>query len=160
MAACTRVDDRTARAFTQAMVSAHSAGINFYLSTLSEAGLPVEFKLAGRGLPEPWLDWHTYAAYKMRNLLMGHLDMKVWRARLVMTLGPEAAAKLFMGYPEGALVTTPPNAVSGLNKPPLDALAAVYEELNQLHMATVDSGSNSWVVSGERTTSGRALNQR
>ena len=67
-----------------------------------------------------------YALYKMRNLLMGHLDMKVWRARVVMQLGPEKAAALFLGYPVGALVTTPPNATSGLTAPPLDALATVY----------------------------------
>ncbi len=139
----------------QAMVSAHTAGINFYLSTVSEATLPVEYALAERGMPDRWEDFHTFALYKMRNLLMGHLDMKVWRARVVMELGPEAAAKLFLGYPEGALVTTPPNATSGLTAPPLHALATVYEELNRLH--EIDCGSNSWVVGGERTTTGMPL---
>ena len=139
----------------QAMVSAHTAGINFYLSTLSEAALPVEYALAERGMPDAWEDWHTFALYKMRNLLMGHLDMKVWRARVVMELGPERAAKLFLGYPEGALVTTPPNATSGLTVPPLNALATVYEELNPLH--EIDCGSNSWVVGGDRTTTGLPL---
>ena len=66
----------------QAMVSAHTAGINHYLSTLTEGVLPVEYKLAEKGVPDDWEDWHTYASYKMRNLLMGHLDMKVWRARV------------------------------------------------------------------------------
>ena len=42
------------------MVKAHTAGINFYLGLLSEVGLPVEYGLAGRGVPEPWEDWHTY----------------------------------------------------------------------------------------------------
>ena len=91
----------------------------------------------------------------MRNLLLGHLDMKVWRARVVMELGPERAADLFLGYPEGALVTTPPNAVSGVTAPPFSALAAVYEELNPLH--EIDCGSNSWVVSGERSATGMPL---
>ena len=81
--------------------------------------------------------------------------MKVWRARVVMELGPERAADLFLGYPEGALVTTPPNAVSGVTAPPFSALAAVYEELNPLH--EIDCGSNSWVVSGERSATGMPL---
>ena len=139
----------------QAMVSAHTAGINYYLSTLTEDMLPAEYKLAEKGVPDDWEDWHTFALYKMRNLLMGHLDMKVWRARVVMELGPERAADLFLGYPEGALVTTPPNAVSGVTAPPFAALAAVYEELNPLH--EIDCGSNSWVVSGERSATGLPL---
>eukprot|EP01047_Picozoa_sp_COSAG01_P011651 COSAG01_NODE_512_length_16051_cov_33.887161_2_plen_294_part_00 len=147
--------NRTAPA-AQAMVRAHTLGINFYLSTLTEATLPVEYALAGQGMPDGWEDWHTYALYKMRNLLMGHLDMKIWRARVVMELGPQRAAALFLGYPEGALVTTPPNATSaGLTAPPLDALATVYEELNPLH--EIDCGSNAWVVGGARTATGLPL---
>ena len=47
----------------QAMVSAHTAGINYYLSTLKEDVLPVEYKLAEKGVPDDWEDWHTFAHY-------------------------------------------------------------------------------------------------
>lgn len=46
----------------QAMVAAHTDGINFFLS--STAPLPVEYQLAGKGRPEKWEHWHTFALCK------------------------------------------------------------------------------------------------
>jgi hypothetical protein len=34
---------------------------------------------------------------------MGHLDMKLWRARVVLQLGTERAMALFDGYPQGII---------------------------------------------------------
>ena len=73
------------------MVDAHTSGINFFLNTTTT--LPVEYKILGVA-PQPWESWHSYVAYKMRNILMGHLDMKLWRARVVMKLGVEKAFEL------------------------------------------------------------------
>ena len=92
----------------------------------------------------------------MRNILMGHLDMKLWRARVVMKLGVEKAAQLFEGYPNGMLVTTPSGAVHTTPNPrPFDELAEVWAQLNPLY--EVDAGSNAWVVGGQWTTTGLPL---
>ena len=79
LAQAAKADWSVSRADTRAMVDAHTAGINFFLTTTS--ALPVEYKVIGHS-PQPWESWHSYAAYKMRNILMGHLDMKLWRARV------------------------------------------------------------------------------
>ena len=130
LAQAAKADWSVSRADTRAMVDAHTAGINFFLTTTS--ALPVEYKVIGHS-PQPWESWHSYAAYKMRNILMGHLDMKLWRARVVMKLGVEKASQLFEGYPNGMLVTTPSGAVhSEPNPRPFDELAAVWQQLNPL----------------------------
>jgi len=61
----------------QAMVSAHTAGINHYLSTLTEDVLPVEYKLAEKGVPDDWEDWHTYALCKCSRSLCRLLPKKL-----------------------------------------------------------------------------------
>ena len=60
--------------------------------------------------PEPWEPWHCLAVYKVRNMLMGTYEMKLWRSRLALGLGAEKAAALFQDAPQGTLVTTPPGA--------------------------------------------------
>ena len=61
---------------------------------------------------------HCPRASQVRNIMMGHMDMKLWRSRVVMKLGVVKARQLFEGYPQGMLVTTPSGAehtsVSGL----------------------------------------------
>ena len=148
-----KADYAISRADTKAMVDAHTDGINFFLATTT--ALPVEFKILGT-TPEPWEPWHSFAAYKMRNILMGHLDMKLWRARVVMKLGVERASQLFEGYPNGMLVTTPSGATHTEPNPrPYDELAAVWAQLNPLY--EIDAGSNAWVVGGHWTTTGMPL---
>ena len=148
-----KADYAISRADTRAMVDAHTDGINFFLATTT--ALPVEFKILGT-TPEPWEPWHSFAAYKMRNILMGHLDMKLWRARVVMKLGVERASQLFEGYPNGMLVTTPSGATHTEPNPrPYDELAAVWAQLNPLY--EIDAGSNAWVVGGHWTTTGMPL---
>ena len=148
-----KADYAVSRADTRAMVDAHTDGINFFLATTT--ALPVEFKILGT-TPEPWEPWHSFAAYKMRNILMGHLDMKLWRARVVMKLGAERASQLFEGYPNGMLVTTPSGATHTEPNPrPYDELAAVWAQLNPLY--EIDAGSNAWVVGGHWTTTGMPL---
>ena len=137
----------------RAMLDTYTAGVNAFLSTTRT--LPIEYTLV-EATPEPWVSWHCLAVYKVRNMLMGTYEMKLWRARLALGLGPERAAALFQGYPHGALITTPPGEV--YQGPPLvclDDLAAAAAHLNWL--GEVDGGSNAWVVSGARTASGLPL---
>ena len=135
------------------MLEAYAAGVNAFIATTS--ALPVEYRLVD-ARPEPWEAWHCLAVYKVRNMLMGTFEMKLWRARLALALGPERAAPLFRGYPDQGLVSVPPGETYGgedLNC--LDELAAAVAELDWLGEG--DGGSNAWVISGERTASGLPL---
>ena len=137
----------------QAMVQALTDGINAFID--STRTLPIEYKLLGE-TPDRWEPWHSFAVYKVRNMLMGTFDMKLWRARITNALGPERAASLFRGYPVDHLVTTPPGVEhTGARYDPYEELADSWQQLNQI--GEIDNGSNAWVVSGARTESGMPL---
>ena len=137
----------------QAMVQALTDGINAFID--STRTLPIEYKLLGE-TPDRWESWHSFAVYKVRNMLMGTFDMKLWRARITNALGPERAASLFRGYPVDHLVTTPPGVEhTGARYDPYEELADSWQQLNQI--GEIDNGSNAWVVSGARTESGMPL---
>lgn len=137
----------------QRMLDAYAAGVNAFITTTRT--LPVEYKLVG-ATPESWEPWHCIAVYKVRNMLMGTYEIKLWRARLAMKMGPERAAPLFRGYPDTHLVSVPPGETyQGVPLDCFDDLAAAAAELGWL--SEVDGGSNAWVISGARTSSGLPL---
>ena len=135
------------------MISAYTAGVNAFINTT--ATLPVEYRLLGTG-PDSWEPWHCIAVYKVRNMLMGSYEGKLWRARLTQMLGPEKSAKLFLAYPDDSLVSTPPGDVFGEFTP--DVLAVFAKAAEALAQpGETDAGSNAWVISGDRTKSGLPL---
>ena len=114
----------------QAMLEAYAAGVSAFIATTS--ALPVEYRLVGAE-PEPWQAWHCLAVYKVRNMLMGTFEMKLWRARLALSLGPARAAPLFRAYPHDGLVSVPPGETFGeLDLDCRDALANAVTELDWL----------------------------
>jgi penicillin amidase len=148
-----KADLAATRPDAQAMVEALTEGINAFIETTKT--LPIEYKLLGDE-PERWEPWHSFAVYKVRNMLMGTFDMKLWRARITNALGPERAAALFRGYPLDHLVTTPPGVEhTGARYDPYEELAESWQMLNQI--GEIDNGSNAWVVSGKWTESGQPL---
>ena len=147
-------DYHAVNAETRAMLDAYAAGVNAWMN--DAAALPIEYRLL-EVTPEPWRPWDAIAIFKVRHILMGIFEGKLWRARLVNELGPEAAAKLFTGYEPGQLVITPPGAT--YDGPLLDALDAFRQGLEAIAWLheTPESGSNNWAVSGSRTASGKPL---
>ncbi len=136
-----------------AMVQAYTAGVNAFMATTQ--ALPIEYTLLDTTL-EPWEAWHCLAVYKIRHMLMGTYEIKLWRARLAVGLGPEQAAALFHEAPKGTLLTLPPGETyDGPDLDCLDELAAVAAQLNWLR--ETDGGSNAWVLGGARTASGLPL---
>ena len=149
----------------QAMLEAYAAGVNAFIETT--ASLPVEYRLV-EAEPEPWATWQSLAVYKVRNMLMGTFEMKLWRARLALALGSERAASLFPSYPKDGLVSVPPGETFGeLDLDCRDELTAAAEELGWLGVerphgqdprsGEADGGSNAWVIGGARTASGLPL---
>lgn len=148
-----RMDMEVTSQAARDMLAAYTDGVNTFLA--STRTLPVEYELLQMD-PEPWEPWHCLAVYKVRNMLMGTFEMKLWRLRLALGLGAERAAALFEGYPRGSLVTVPPGETyDGLPPSCLDELAAAAAACNWL--GEVDAGSNAWVISGDRTASGLPL---
>ena len=135
------------------MVEAYTAGVNAFIE--STQTLPIEYSLLDRGC-DPWEPWHCFAVYKVRNMLMGTYDVKLWRARLAHVLGIEKASPLFRGYPDNSLVSTPPGELYGDTL--LDPTRSLSMGLDELQwIGDVDGGSNAWAISGEKTESGLPL---
>ena len=142
------MDDHTRMVF-----DAYAAGVNAFID--GDDPLPAEYAIAGIQ-PEPWQPWHSLVVYKVRHILMGVFESKIWRARMVRAMGPEKAGSLFPGYEPGHLLILPPGAIAGgAIDTGLKELAKGAAALN--HLSEMDAGSNSWVVGGDSTATGKPV---
>jgi penicillin amidase len=138
---------------TKRMFDAYAAGVNAFIN--SGDALPVEYRITGLQ-PEPWQPWHGLIAYKLRHISMGVFESKVWRARMVREMGAETAGKLFPGVEPGFLMILPPGSTSpGPLDEGLKELTEGAAGLNYLN--EMDSGSNSWVLCGAETATGKPI---
>ena len=148
-----RADYDAAGPRARAMLDAYADGVNAFIN--SGAPLPVEYAITGID-PEPWEPWHGLAIYKVRHVFMGVFESKAWRARMVKELGPERAAELFPSYPPGQPVIIPTGAdYDGPVDIGLQQMLEAAADLNLI--GETDSGSNSWVISGDRTATGKPI---
>ena len=146
-------DYRAVNADTRAMLDSYTAGVNAFISTTRS--LPVEYRLVGAA-PEVWQPWDCLAVFKVRHILMGVFESKLWRARLVNTFGPEKAASLLHGYQQGHLLIVPPGVeYEGAALDGLDELTSGSDAVSWMESA--DSGSNNWALMGSCTASGKPL---
>lgn len=159
---------------------AYADGVNAYLDSRSGADLSLEYAVLGLQnpgyTPEEWtpadsVAWLKAMAWDLRSNLEDEID----RALLATELTPEQVAEIYPPYPyadnptivpeEGA-VPTPASVGSVVPFAPLtdgtvDALLELKDVLKSmpalLGRAGSDIGSNSWVVSGAHTASGKPL---
>ncbi|SEM14680.1 penicillin amidase [Mesobacillus persicus] len=121
-------------------------GVNLYMDELQESNKwPIEFTLLGYK-PEPWIpvDSLTIGKY-MAHDLGGHWENQAFRQYLLQNFPEEKAYDLFPTYPEqGPYII----AKNELDIEKSFAHAVIPHEFN---------GSNNWVVSGEKTVSGKPL---
>lgn len=125
------------------VLEAFAKGVNAYMQQAKEDNtLPVEFKLMGFE-PEKWtpLDSLTIGKY-MAFDLGGHWEQQAFNYYLLQQFGEEKAYELFPSYPQEKPVIMEEKYVS------------VKDKLSQAIIPPAFNGSNNWVVSGEKTTSG------
>jgi penicillin amidase len=137
---------------TRAMVDAYAAGINAFVETTPV--LPIEFRLLG-ATPERWEPWHSCAVFKVRHALMGSFGNKLWRLRVLKTLGPEWINRLRAGSGVESPLVVPPGAIYADVPDGIGESVKLTELV--LSLGDVDGGSNNWVVHGSRTASGKPL---
>ncbi len=138
---------------TRAMLDAYAAGVNAFIETTDS--LPVEYGLVD-STPEQWQPWDCLAVFKVRHILMGVFESKLWRARLVNALGPERAAEILRGYQPGHLLIVPPG--TEYEGPILDALKDLSKGVETVAwLEDAEAGSNNWALAGSRTASGKPL---
>src|SRR3954462_1853896 len=105
LAASAKRDYPLLNAETRAMLDAYAAGINAFIQTTPV--LPIEFRLL-EAAPEPWEPWHSIAVFKVRHGLMGSFGNKLWRLRILKTLGQEWIDKLRVSSGDEMPLVVPP----------------------------------------------------
>ncbi|MCE9645253.1 MAG: penicillin acylase family protein [Chloroflexi bacterium] len=164
---------------SRALLDAYTAGVNAYIQERGPVELSLEYLILTGVLNadykiEPWtpvnsLTWGKAMAWD----LGGNMDDEIARAILLKTLTPEQLSDLYPEYPADYPVIVPAigeNVAKGdgnIAQSPADIAAlklnleSLSEKLALMQSALgptgPDIGSNSWVVSGDRTTTGKPL---
>ena len=121
-------------------------GVNAYIDEAKENGaLPFEFSLIGAE-PSEWtpLDSLTIGKY-MAFDLGGHWERQAFNYYLLKRYSNEKAYELFPTYPEGKMTIIDEDEID---------IATSFKDAVIPHSF---NGSNNWVVSGEKTASGKPL---
>ncbi len=151
--AASRADVDAMSPETRAMFDAYADGVNAFLR--SGQPRPVEYALT-ESEPEPWEPWHSVLVFKVRHAIMGKYGVKLARTELLRRVGAETYARLEHLQPAGLNVILPPGgATAGVVRQAAADIARATRELGSL--ASDEGGSNSWVVAGSRTTTGRPV---
>ncbi|MYL64268.1 penicillin acylase family protein [Bacillus hwajinpoensis] len=127
----------------------YADGVNAYMTQAkAENSLPIEFTLAGYE-PNAWtpLDSLTIGKY-MAFDLGGHWEGQAFRYYLLQNFSEEEAMDLFPSYPDEGSTVIQEIKESQLDISKSFAKAVIPDPFN---------GSNNWVVSGEKTASGKPL---
>lgn len=146
----------------------YADGVNAYIQKAEKDDkMPAEFKIL-RYQPAPWtpLDSLTIGKY-MAYDLGGHWEGQAFRYYLLDHLPKDKAEAMFPSYPDDA-----PTILQDLDDTPVtpnnDEVATALQSLKGSNLDLTDSladvvtphpfnGSNNWVVSGDKTASGKPL---
>jgi penicillin amidase len=152
---------------------AYSDGINLYLSSLPSQHLPPEYGVLNVQ-PEPWTPIDILAFGKLFTWSNGsNFDKELLRGQLAALLGPERAAQLTPTYTKDGPVTVGAAQPSALRSQSFvrsddysvchqhticaDLLALHRDIALQTGIGADGRGSNAWVLSGSRTTTGKPI---
>src|SRR3990172_1728278 len=158
----------------RAALVAYAEGVNAYLAQHRGPSLSLEYAVLGLltpgYTPEPWTPLNSLTwAKAMAWDLGGNMKLELERAVLLRKLGPQRLAELFPAYPaENPIIVAGPYAArhggyafAAELEAALPALSRVGARLQTLYTLLGGGlegiGSNNWVVSGSRTTSGAPL---
>jgi penicillin amidase len=162
---------------SSAILQAYSEGVNAYLAEHDGAALSMEYfflPVLNRGYKiQPWeplnsLTWAKAMAWD----LSGNMDMEIDRAELLKTLSPQQVAQLFPPYPSDHPVIVSDFSFSTSFPEDRESVSTLWTSLSpalqevRSQTLELDSlfggrfrgiGSNSWVLSGEQTATGKPL---
>ncbi len=135
------------------LLEAYASGVN---ACLKEIGwrLPLEFRLLGF-TPQAWtvLDSLTWIQVMSMDLC-ANWEQELLRAKVLSKLGTRGATLLHLFTRDGTVTVPHLGGAARL----FDRLAEMYDEARDfLPNAGVPGGSNAWVVSGQRSESGKPM---
>ncbi|MEJ5960637.1 penicillin acylase family protein [Pedobacter immunditicola] len=142
---------------SKAMILAYTAGINAYIHSLSNANLPVEYKILDFK-PEDWTPLKCAILLKQMSAVLAMGSDEFNMSNILKKFGPEVTNNLFPDYPFREDPIIPKDTRWDFT--PL-RVPAVPQGFNQLSTGTIETkqkvdgiGSNNWALSGEKTASG------
>ncbi len=133
----------------------YSKGVNAFIES-NKSNLQIEFDVLGY-LPEKWKPEHSLVIAK---LLAFELNISWWTdvsfAHLIQKLGAEKVKEVIPDYPEnGTLII--PEGFEKYVQAPVDFMNVHKEYLDYFGLAGTHIGSNSWIVNGEKSESGKTI---
>ncbi|RYY51113.1 MAG: penicillin acylase family protein [Chitinophagaceae bacterium] len=152
-----------ADAIIKSSCDAYTAGANAFISSLTEATLPLEYKLMGFK-PEPWSNFKTalFLKYMSYDLASNERDFEMTNAKLFFSkedfdlLYPAIQDSLDPIIPKGTAFAAP-----GITaQKPADADSLYFASPINIQKANIPdpaNGSNNWAVSGSKTVSGAPI---
>ena len=149
---------------TKAMCDAYTAGVNAWISNLTESKLPIEYKLIGYR-PEPWSNLKSalFLKYMSYDLSGSDDDFEMTNAKNYFSktdfdlLYPSKQDSVDPIIPKGTIYAEPkikpiaPAIADSLYFNSKDLLALNKEKPDR------DNGSNNWAVSGKKTKNGAPI---
>jgi penicillin amidase len=166
-------------ATTRQYLQAYADGVNAYIADRSPSQLGLEYSVLDLQLPsyrvEPWTPVDSLAWLKaMAWDLKGNYEDEITRARLAASLPVKRIEQLYPPYPfdQHAPIVGSPSSSGSASAVPAQSLALLDsgpgERAVRLAQQALDAvpalvgtgdgiGSNSWVVSGAHTASGKPL---
>jgi penicillin amidase len=145
---------------TNKVLCAYTRGVNAYINTLDYEHMPLEYKLLDYK-PEPWTNLKSVLLIKyMAGMLSGY-EEDLTMSKAIMVLGEEKFNRLFTDYPKHDTPLVNDSSAATARMPPLlhkpDYLDYAFLSSGTVIPPSLYNprlGSNSWVVSGKKTTSG------
>ncbi len=148
----------------KAQCDAYTAGVNAYITTLTESSLPIEYKLIGYK-PEKWSNLKTslFLKYMSYDLASRSDDFEMTNAKNYFSaddfakLFPDIQDSLDPIIPKGTIYDT--QRVFPKAPQYVDSLYFRGQKLNVTEPSKPDpnNGSNNWAVSGSKTKSGAPI---
>jgi len=144
----------------EAILEAFSDGVNQYIDGLTDATLPVEYKILNYR-PEHWTPYKSALLLKyMADMLMGDSDLQFSNLRKI--LGEEMVNKLFPYFPKDNDPVIEAERIWDFDPIQVQSPDTTVYPNDLLVMAPLPQpepgiGSNNWAVSGSKTKSGRPI---
>jgi penicillin G amidase len=145
---------------TLKLVEAYADGVNQYISQLSDARLPVEYKILNYR-PEPWSAYKSLLLLKyMSDMLVGDRDLEFTNLRQI--LGEAGLNKLFPDFPRENDPVIEADKVWDFSPIPIfkpDSIPYPNEKLLMIPLTqpVEGTGSNNWAVAGKKTKNGNPI---
>lgn len=149
---------------TKSMMDAYTAGVNAYISKLTQGNMPLEYKLLGYK-PEPWSNLKSalFLKYMSYDLAGNESDFEFTAAKKVLSaIDFETINPLRPDSLDPIIPTDSGFAVAGIHPIKPASADSLYfsfqQDVSSLPLEPqkpdVDNGSNNWAVGGSKTKSG------